>query len=495
MMSPKNQRSTYPLQHERTSNMMRAEASSLNSLADKVESAMSDDEVAKIGQKIYDTWTQAGLTKQDFEAILTPERTIDYKKIEELIERKSLKQSPLELTSLAASSLGFQSGLTMKPHELKQEIKTTQDEIKVMKSMMAEPTGFGGGQPAPGTSKEDMHKLLADKGLALRNIQKDRDVKVETLAKRYGGTTHMVPIGGISRLQGLEILLAAQKGMQQLSPQTYNEAMAVLRYEPNVFVFSDSVLDTLLEDLAAPEAAVPEILDLPFRTCLVEGYGVINKQYCSLIVAANIGEHGKIEPTKDKTGKVAISVPVILIHEVTAAHYEILGVTNLAEMHNPRDLTMFPFMVTLKDGYFVNFRPTSGVFTDQELVAISVRAVRQVIHRLTNLEGFQSGTARTNIRAKVKSNGQTYFHKIKHVVYLGLKKEYNRVASVQGESVDWSHRWEVRGHWRKVRGIGKDREGNYTVKGFAWVVPHIKGPDALPVIKKVRADMPTKENL
>ena len=52
--------------------------------------------------------------------------------------------------------------------------------------------------------------------------------------------------------------------------------------------------------------------------------------------------------------------------------------------------------------------------------------------------------------------------------------------------IDWSHRWECRGHWRKVDTVGKDRSGDYNVSGFTWVREHIKGPDNKPLIKKIR---------
>lgn len=52
--------------------------------------------------------------------------------------------------------------------------------------------------------------------------------------------------------------------------------------------------------------------------------------------------------------------------------------------------------------------------------------------------------------------------------------------------IDWSHRWEVRGHWRKVHGLGKDRAGDYVVTGWTWVRDFVKGPEDKPLIKKTR---------
>jgi hypothetical protein len=55
-----------------------------------------------------------------------------------------------------------------------------------------------------------------------------------------------------------------------------------------------------------------------------------------------------------------------------------------------------------------------------------------------------------------------------------------------GGKIDFSHRWEVRGHWRRVAGMGKDREGNYEVRGLTWVKDCVKGPEELPIIQKLR---------
>ena len=38
--------------------------------------------------------------------------------------------------------------------------------------------------------------------------------------------------------------------------------------------------------------------------------------------------------------------------------------------------------------------------------------------------------------------------------------------------------------WRKVDGVGKDRDGAYTVRGQTWVSPHTKGKGNL--VKKSR---------
>jgi hypothetical protein len=76
------------------------------------------------------------------------------------------------------------------------------------------------------------------------------------------------------------------------------------------------------------------------------------------------------------------------------------------------------------------------------------------------------------------------FYKLRPITHVSPKTTYVKSRSVTGKEIDWSHRWEVRGHWRTVKGVGKDREGNYIVKGFTWISNFVKGPETAPLIKK-----------
>lgn len=72
------------------------------------------------------------------------------------------------------------------------------------------------------------------------------------------------------------------------------------------------------------------------------------------------------------------------------------------------------------------------------------------------------------------------------VIYLSDKKYIKEFEStvLNGRKVEWKHCWEVMGHWRKIEGIGKDRDGEYNQHGRTWVNPCVKGEGDL--IKKVR---------
>jgi len=73
-------------------------------------------------------------------------------------------------------------------------------------------------------------------------------------------------------------------------------------------------------------------------------------------------------------------------------------------------------------------------------------------------------------------------HKVKRLIH--LTKNKNKVSSIKGGNIDYLHSFSVRGHWRQVKLIGKDRYNNYCVPGLTWINPHIRGEGDL--IKKTR---------
>lgn len=86
-------------------------------------------------------------------------------------------------------------------------------------------------------------------------------------------------------------------------------------------------------------------------------------------------------------------------------------------------------------------------------------------------------------------------HVINQVVRI-LPKHVHRknvLPLTQHGVIDWSHRWEVRGHWRHVKGLGKDRAGIYSVHGFTWVNNFVKGPEDKPLVVKTRVKLQPQE--
>lgn len=86
-----------------------------------------------------------------------------------------------------------------------------------------------------------------------------------------------------------------------------------------------------------------------------------------------------------------------------------------------------------------------------------------------------------------KKDGKKKPHQIRRIVRIVPKNNKKTIEPIMNKGkIDFSHRWEVRGHWRRVSGLGKDREGNYEIRGLTWVKDCVKGPEELPIIQKLR---------
>ena len=96
-----------------------------------------------------------------------------------------------------------------------------------------------------------------------------------------------------------------------------------------------------------------------------------------------------------------------------------------------------------------------------------------------------AGIETVNIKVKLTTGRNKKIRKIRRVIHIRSKKERENVKPYKsGQHIDWSHSWLVRGHWRTIKGIGKDRAGNYCLSGKTFVLPYKKGEGD--VIKKVR---------
>lgn len=108
--------------------------------------------------------------------------------------------------------------------------------------------------------------------------------------------------------------------------------------------------------------------------------------------------------------------------------------------------------------------------------------VSEMLKRLSREEtGVESVRERVRIGSGQNKRVAT-FRKVVHV----RPKKLLTAMSHGTRNIDWSHRWAVRGHWRAVAGLGKDRDGNYSVEGHTWVSEHVRGPESAPLIPKVR---------
>lgn len=104
---------------------------------------------------------------------------------------------------------------------------------------------------------------------------------------------------------------------------------------------------------------------------------------------------------------------------------------------------------------------------------------------IRRLNSEKCGVERVREKIRIGSGDCRRLHIVKRLIHVRPKSQISEHSSFGGR-IEWSHRWFVRGHWRKHVGLGKDRQGVYCVEGFTWVTEHEKGPEHLPTIKKVR---------
>lgn len=108
--------------------------------------------------------------------------------------------------------------------------------------------------------------------------------------------------------------------------------------------------------------------------------------------------------------------------------------------------------------------------------------VSKLLKRLEkDVVGVETSAGR---KIKIGSGKDKRFWRPRPIVHVSPKKSIQDMRPFEGAEIDWSHRWEVRGHWREVKGIGKNRDGEYKVTGFTWVMNHVRGPEDKPIIKK-----------
>lgn len=111
--------------------------------------------------------------------------------------------------------------------------------------------------------------------------------------------------------------------------------------------------------------------------------------------------------------------------------------------------------------------------------------IRELLSRLDK-ESVGLETVRQNIKIGLGSEKRQ--HRIRKVIHITPKK-HQANYSISTRTIDWTHRFLVRGHWRDLASpqkVGKNRDGEYCVSGFTWVSEHERGPEEMPLIKKTR---------
>lgn len=193
-------------------------------------------------------------------------------------------------------------------------------------------------------------------------------------------------------------------------------------------------------------------LDLPFKVCSFE----------------TVGMSQEMPQLEGKPKGPAIDVASIIAEETeTPFHvFHFLGVLNgttkIAYTLDPRKIT-----------------------EDSEInMWCGIRVLVQEF--LKDLKNGQYGTTSPRTVFKWKENGEKKQTRINKIIHVRPRSNSCGASSDEHSQVNWSHAFWVMGHWREISGIGKDREGNYSMVDKTWVIPHVKNAELGDPVLKIR---------
>lgn len=136
-------------------------------------------------------------------------------------------------------------------------------------------------------------------------------------------------------------------------------------------------------------------------------------------------------------------------------------------------------LLTAGGGYLHAINTTKE--SQSKLITASVTYVFMMLNSKSTEISYRETPFRTN-------SGR---EKIIPVVHFKNDKERIKYQYYLPRDPEWKHSWECIGHWRKVKSVGKDRNGEYNQLGRTWVNPCIKGDGEL--IKKIRVIKNSKQ--
>lgn len=285
-----------------------------------------------------------------------------------------------------------------------------------------------------------------------------------------------------------------------------NVVRDVLGVEPRIFYLSENVVADVKKTFLTPDPDRPGeeywtdpyenesdvLVNMPFESVILEaGSGLVQLSTdCPLFSNEMFNHKGRGERDYSR-GMVDHQFGSIAFRELSPGSYVGFGVL-MGIVESPIDLDFFKTLrfngqpLLFKDNIFMAAMPL--IDRNHEFGTWLSSECRNFTRAFFDkLKGsYAVGKERVPARARVGGGKQRRLVRVKNILHVAMKKERKSYSADYGKKINWSHRWEVMGHWRKVSTVGKDRAGNYTIKGFTWVVPHEKGAKNKPVIKKLR---------
>lgn len=222
--------------------------------------------------------------------------------------------------------------------------------------------------------------------------------------------------------------------------------------DAHVFMFKSFDAQKLVKDSTCEE------VDLPFKKCVFE---VKEGMFFYYTPAA--------EKLANKHGHQLRHVNTFLIEEVTPRKYDVY------------------LVASSKDGKWLSFHNYKSEEDNGEEFKQILSLVQSILNSLRG-----TAVAKENVKEtmKIKVSGKKRQICINTISHIYPDKTISP-KGLHGRTLEFSHRWFVCGHWRKISGLGKGRDGVYNEEGFTWVVPHEKGPLDKELVQKVRMIHPS----
>lgn len=117
------------------------------------------------------------------------------------------------------------------------------------------------------------------------------------------------------------------------------------------------------------------------------------------------------------------------------------------------------------------------------IISLKTANIVKIMLKRLNIEATGIESVRERVRVGAGKNKKTIT--IRRIVHVKPKKLVLE-STVTSRKIDWSHIFSVRGHWRKMSGLGKDRDGDYCIENMTWIAEYEKGPEDSPLINKTR---------
>lgn len=222
-------------------------------------------------------------------------------------------------------------------------------------------------------------------------------------------------------------------------------------------------------------------IDLPFKDCWFES---LNIHYLCTVPMEN----------------QIIALQGFLIHEISPHYYESIGLFDILKPNGKdfiiEDMIQGATFSNIKDKKLSkdlealvkkNNNMTDAEFNTYKFFESLLQG--STFNLLNKMNDYEMIEAINTHKTYRKNNAQTF--KINNVIKISKYKRSNNpngnLSTIS--KIKYSHRFEVRGHWRKLSSeekIGKDRNGEYNINGFTWVNEFEKGDKELPLIEKTR---------